>query len=170
MSGDRVGGQRQAALLLHALGEEDRAWMLAALPQQQRDTLQLLLAELRELGIPRDAGLLAPLSAEETSSPLHDLDDAALAHVSQLLQQEPQRFTSVLLAAQPWRAHAQRLRSCAPTHVQDPAPAAPALEKAVLGAVQRALAARRPASVRRSRPGALWTLATRRLRRLGGTA
>jgi hypothetical protein len=45
---------RRAALALHALDERDRDWMLHRLPVPQSETLNGLLRELRELGIPSD--------------------------------------------------------------------------------------------------------------------
>lgn len=53
---------RKAALLLHALQEPDRAWVLNGLPAAQQDALRSLLAELRALGIPADRDALNPLS------------------------------------------------------------------------------------------------------------
>lgn len=50
--------QRRAALLLHSMQEEDRHWLLAALPVEAQDALAPLLAELDALGIERDTQVL----------------------------------------------------------------------------------------------------------------
>lgn len=89
---------RQSALTLHALAAQDRAWVLAALPGGQRAALQPLLAELEEIGIPRDPDLLEaaqPRAARQRSA--GELD--ALARV---LRREPPRVAAVFLAAEPW--------------------------------------------------------------------
>lgn len=49
---------RRAALTLHALHGDDRAWVLGQLRGPQRNELEALLAELTELGIPRDTELV----------------------------------------------------------------------------------------------------------------
>jgi len=57
-------GARHAALLLHALTDEDRAWMLNAMPPAERRSLQRLLLELAAMGIERDPALIAQATAE----------------------------------------------------------------------------------------------------------
>ncbi len=52
-------GSRQAALLLHALSTSDRAWMLERIDSHDRDALNALLDELKELGIPTDESLVS---------------------------------------------------------------------------------------------------------------
>ena len=53
---DRTG-PRHAALLLHALDERDRQWLMASLTPPERAAVDPLLAELRDLGVrPGDAG------------------------------------------------------------------------------------------------------------------
>lgn len=57
----------EAALLLHAMQPQDCDWLLAQLDAQQRDALQVLLIELRELGIPQDQTLLSQLKTQNHS-------------------------------------------------------------------------------------------------------
>lgn len=51
-------GLRQAAALIHALAPADRRWAIAQLPAQQRDTVEALLAELTEMGLPRERAIV----------------------------------------------------------------------------------------------------------------
>jgi hypothetical protein len=50
--------QRRAALVLHALDDADQHQILAALHLPQRQSIELLLKELRTLGIPTDPSLV----------------------------------------------------------------------------------------------------------------
>lgn len=52
------GTTRQAALLLHAMPAQDRAWLLAQLAPAERSTVEGLLADLEGLRIPADRALL----------------------------------------------------------------------------------------------------------------
>lgn len=45
---------RRCALTLHAIGSQDRQWLLARLPLDRRTELEELVNELRALGIPAD--------------------------------------------------------------------------------------------------------------------
>jgi hypothetical protein len=49
---------RRAALSLHGLDDEDRAWVLSRLAEDQRTELEALVRELDELGFPRQAGAM----------------------------------------------------------------------------------------------------------------
>lgn len=74
-----TGGARHAALLLHALAPADRAWMLKALPAQQQEELQPLLAELEALGIARDPALIAQATASASDAVSRDPSDNVVA-------------------------------------------------------------------------------------------
>jgi hypothetical protein len=65
---DPLAGSRMAALLLHAMPTESRVWVLSQLPDEQRKSLQDLLAELQELGIPADRTLLSEVLSSGTTS------------------------------------------------------------------------------------------------------
>lgn len=122
------GGARHAALLLHAMAPVDRAWMLDALPPEQREDLQRLLAELAALGIERDAALIAGATAESADSIgdaslpefdvdarqlvpmsdeawLHALDASRLQVLIQCMRTEPAGLVAewLRLADWPWR-------------------------------------------------------------------
>lgn len=58
MSLEAPASARQAALVLHAMQEADRNWILAALMPAQSLSLKSMLVELHELGVPADARLL----------------------------------------------------------------------------------------------------------------
>jgi hypothetical protein len=53
-----TSGLRQAALLLHAMRQEDRHWLLEQLDAAARESLTALLDELHHLGIPPERELL----------------------------------------------------------------------------------------------------------------
>ncbi|OWQ46385.1 hypothetical protein CDL60_12935 [Roseateles noduli] len=55
---DNASGARQAALLMHTLGEADRRWMLGQLDPAARAEAEQLLVELATLGVPSDPALL----------------------------------------------------------------------------------------------------------------
>lgn len=148
-----VNGLRQAALALHAMGEPDRAWVLAALTVEQRESLQALLAELRELGIPQDGALLQCLLDEPQPAATRPsvLDQANPAELEATLQHEPVRVREVLLA-------------------QGAAPPPRALQEAVMRAVERRLALRNPERSSAVRTRAWWHKAAGTLRRFGSAA
>jgi len=60
-----AAGSRRSALMLHALPATDREWVLAHLSESQRQALEAMLGELRDLNIPPDAAarLYAPRSS-----------------------------------------------------------------------------------------------------------
>jgi hypothetical protein len=51
-------GYRQAAVTLHGMHVDDRAWLLGELDQGQRATLEGLIGELDELGFPAQPDLV----------------------------------------------------------------------------------------------------------------
>jgi hypothetical protein len=171
---------RHAALLMHAMPEGDREWLLASLPPQQRTAMQDLLSELRSLGIPPDATLLdqlrqavpmtAPRSAPER---LAGLDEDGLAALSEVLAAEPPELTARLLAAREWpwkaallakfeRSFAQRLEAVGSQM------RAPALEHALCETLVRQLPA--APKLRGSRQLPPWRLLWFRLARKGQSA
>jgi hypothetical protein len=146
-----LGEKRRAALTLHALHADDRDWVLSQLGRPQRVELEALLAELTELGIPRDPELVntalaasqpellakqAPkVSLQAESKALAKLlsaePDAIAMHCLALLD-ETQRVevTSLLMGDK-----RVRLKSAAPVT------AAPALTAAIAQLVTAKLAA-----------------------------
>jgi len=96
---DLSAGQRRAALTLHALAAPDRDWLLQQLPATDRSALQGLLAELGELGIPADAGVIRSALAEAAPSAGSVTPNAsALAHV---LSREADALRGTLLSLLP---------------------------------------------------------------------
>lgn len=105
----RAGDSHKAALLLHALEESDRAWLLAQLPQPQQQQLQTLLDELKTLRIPVDREFVRQVMAVPaagTSQPectagdaLAGADPRALA---QVLNAEPAELIASLIAMRTW--------------------------------------------------------------------
>lgn len=94
---DPSSGLRRAALALHALSAADRAWLLQRLSPAQREALNALLAELKELGIPPDQGVIrAALSQTTTAS---DFSEEEARGLCLALEHEPPALQSLLLAA-----------------------------------------------------------------------
>lgn len=120
--------QRQAALLLHALSEPDRAWVLSALPEQDHAQLTALLQELRDMNVspdpswlvqwlppaqaveqgfshaklrePSNAGTASP--ASQSHAELMALKPHQVSDLARLLSAEPVQLTLRLLRVQPW--------------------------------------------------------------------
>jgi hypothetical protein len=149
-----AAGLRRAALELHALGESDRNWVLAALPAGERGALETLLAELRALGIPPDAGLPAlpavapaPAPQPEAVPALACLDAGRVTALGRVLAGEPVALTRALLAVRRWDWRdallceldpPRRLELAGPLDATAPAPR---LQAALLQALTRRLAA-----------------------------
>ena len=95
---------RRAALLLHAVGADDRAWLLAQLPAQERHLMETLLADLRELEIPADRELLGEIAetAQALPAPAGALAEAAPAVVARVLAAEPLDLLVRVFALGPW--------------------------------------------------------------------
>lgn len=104
---------RQSALLLHAIGERDRAWILAQLAEDQRMQLTAHLEELSQMGMPADHALVESLLSRQSkkpempaeSIPGHALRSARPEVVLKLLDQEPAWLIAAVLniEAWPWR-------------------------------------------------------------------
>lgn len=152
---------RRAALTLHALGTEDRAWVLAQLQPQQRARVEPLLGELRDLGIVVDRQALRGIHDDkaqpDTSSrrPAR-LERHGLQQLARVLEQEAPELTRALLAGGEVAWRGALLRALAPEFAQRvgrlPAASsvAPALHAALVAAVERRLA-QTPANAKTSR-------------------
>ena len=88
------GGLRRAALALHALGDGDREWLLQRLPAA-RVSLQRLLVELRELGLPGDAEVIRTALSEAPA--MKGLAPSQAAALCLALQAQPPALQSLLL-------------------------------------------------------------------------
>ena len=95
-----MSGIKRAALALHGLQADDQAWLMAQLDEAQRRPLRDSLDELASLGVPRDASLLEPLFAADTS---HDrLLRAPASAVVGALQGQAIEVIALLLRLHPW--------------------------------------------------------------------
>ena len=95
---------RCSALMLHALPEEDRRWMLAALSRADAERLLPLLRELESLGIPRDASLV-PNPGERPNEAGHwpqALDTGERDALLRVLAREPHGVARQLLSLRAW--------------------------------------------------------------------
>lgn len=100
-------GTRRAALLLHTVSADDRAWLLSQLPVEERRMMEALLTELHELGIPADRDLLAEVAAAGGAAVLPPPNAGALASadpalVAKVLAAEPLALIARVLALGPW--------------------------------------------------------------------
>lgn len=97
---------RKAALLLHALSEQDRQWALSRLTTESRMTADGLLVELRTLGIPADESLIRDALLAVPASPVKGTEEllfsACAADVARLLQHESVRTVALVLALEKW--------------------------------------------------------------------
>ena len=104
---------RRAALSLHGLEDEDRAWVLSRLSEDQRAELTALVRELDELGFPRHAGAVhgdsvaLPSASSETLPVRTTLEDrfeeATPQQVVAGLAQESPAVIAWLLGRRRWR-------------------------------------------------------------------
>lgn len=138
---------RHAALELHRLREEDRAWILGALTASQRSALAPLLADLVELGLP--AGPSTSPAQEQRPLPTPEAasgnvpDDGSLLVLSRLLAPESPRLVAAVLAGRSPAWQSRLLGALDPgqaTEVRqamDAAARAPALQAAARAAIRR---------------------------------
>ncbi|MBE7367193.1 hypothetical protein [Ramlibacter pallidus] len=155
---------RRAALLVHAMPPSDQAWLLGSLPPAQREAVEELLGELREMGIPPDAALLRDvIEAPPTAQPetaedvLARLDAHQVERLAQLLRDEPPVLAGRVLAlrAWPWAGAllAQLPEAAAEAAARHAArPRAPALERALCEALLRRLDSTVPVRGRHGSP------------------
>jgi hypothetical protein len=112
------GNSRRAALVLHALQEPDRAWLLASLQPAQRSLLEGLVEELQHLGIPTDPSLVDEAigvtasrsrAVARPASPEAKLEHADVRRLACILATEPAELTARLLGIRPWPWSAELL-------------------------------------------------------------
>ena len=100
---------RQAALLMHALAADDKAWVLEQLEPDEQKQLQLLLSELGALGIPEDPAMIdialarnAPTPAAAPTDDDSYLSGVAATDIARALRPESTAFVRKLLACKDW--------------------------------------------------------------------
>ncbi|MBV8660342.1 MAG: hypothetical protein JO142_21185 [Burkholderiales bacterium] len=99
---------RQTALVLHALDATDRQWMLAQLNADDRQQLDIHLAELVQLGIPRDSALVEQLlaqldgTAERAGQVASQLRAASAETMDRVFADEPSWLVSTVLRIEHW--------------------------------------------------------------------
>ncbi len=103
-----AGESRRAALLLHTVSDDDRAWLLSQMDGAERARLQGLVDELRAIGIPPAPELLDELGPAVAArvrgdaghrGGLQHADPVALAAV---LAAEPSELIARVIAQGPW--------------------------------------------------------------------
>lgn len=104
-----MDGMRRAALTLHGLQPADREWVLSQLDVSERDAMTRLLAELGELGIPSDQGLVQEalvgregLSVVAPLSSTAKVRSASPEQMHAVVSQEPDHFIACLLKVEEW--------------------------------------------------------------------
>jgi len=102
-------GYRRAAVALHGVAEEDRSWVLNALPTADKATLVQLLSELKELGFSDDASNVvdlfdAPTKAVDVVSATvsHRIRHADAEHLFSILENEPASLIAQCLSIDQW--------------------------------------------------------------------
>jgi hypothetical protein len=152
-------GDRRAALEMHALGRQDREWILGRLDRQERARIEPLLSELDALGIRFDGDPAdlqdAPqptakpavavnghaYAAAAVAEPMALLRNAGAGDIIRALEHEPQWLVDCLLSIDtwPWSAAVRTSRAAvngrnANLRVREPASATrsgPALNSAL---------------------------------------
>lgn len=125
----------QSALLLHAMTENDRDWLLARLEQHERERLRALLDELRSLGIPADESVLSQGLASSRNDDDYDSDEqrqapifdhvgnntamermwmAGSEQLAAILKTEPDLLVARFLSMHPWPWHEEVLARLGP--------------------------------------------------------
>ena len=140
---------REAALALHALVPQDRAWLIQRLTPAQQRAVTPLLDELAALGIPADAKLVDEVLRQDASSATRTAQQRVAAlrdgQAAQLLRGEPAAFVACLLGLSTWpwtREYIDGLDISAQQRLQEAMHEAPAATPALRAWLIEALAAR----------------------------
>jgi len=149
---DAGSASRSGALLLHAVDDDDRQWLLAQLAPPQRAAMDALLQDLALLGIAPDRALIDDVlnSPRRTAAPLAPeevLARASAGRLARLLADEPDGLVAALLRRDwPWKdGLLRRLEPIRRRRLREAGAAAQrrgrALEQALIDAVAQRLAA-----------------------------
>ena len=110
-SSAEAGEMRRAALLLHTVSVDDRAWLLSQMDDAGRLRLQGLVDELRTIGIPPAPELLDELGPVVIARPRGDgagaanpigLQHADAAALASVLAAEPTELIARVITLGPW--------------------------------------------------------------------
>ena len=130
-----MSNERHAAVLLHAMSMNDREWIMGRLSEDHRAQLTPMLAELSDLGIPRQQELLLQLQAraaatphaaaapEESAPALPTTPTARLASANETqlkasLLQEPPVFIAAVLSGLPAHRRSELMAALAPAKAE----------------------------------------------------
>jgi hypothetical protein len=134
---------RRAALVVHALPDRDREWLLQRIAPPQRQLLEPLLQELEAIGIPRAPGLLQDMRGASGGQAMEQ--DAQAESLRRVLEAEPLQLTAAILSLRDWPLAARFAAALGPQRraaallAAPGVPAPPALRDAVLQAVEQAI-------------------------------
>lgn len=103
----KMTAYRRAAVALHELHEEDRKWLLAALPGEERSAVMQCLDELKALGFARVASpqhgvSLSNVFAAQPKKPIDRIRQASAAQVFAVLEHEPSSLIAQVMVIQDW--------------------------------------------------------------------
>jgi hypothetical protein len=141
---------RLLALRLHALHADDRRWLLGQVPPEARMTLETLLRELQEMGVPAGkSGLPVDVLAGKRGQEHAVCVDAATAEqVWEVLREEPEAIRTIIVFARHWRWREKLLTQYMPNLAHARVSAPEGVTDRVKRSMIVALAARLPAAGR----------------------
>lgn len=131
-----MNGHRRAAIALHGLQPQDRASILAELPDADQAVLRSHLNELHELGfdpVALSAGIPPPKSASPAQAtrspdPLVEVRQASPETMYRLLEHEPAALVADVLNMETWTWAPQLMEMMAPPRRQKVRTAVEAVE------------------------------------------
>jgi flagellar motor switch protein FliG len=106
-------GVRKAALYLHGLNSDDRNWLLDALSEEERKSINPALSELKQMDIPKGEAWLSEidnvhpqednnLDIENTEIEFNTIDRSDITKISHILTREPNEIVVLLLKLRLW--------------------------------------------------------------------
>lgn len=97
-----MNGLRKAALYLHGLEEADRRWLLDALSDEERQSLQTTLAELDEMKIPKGDAWLPELAEAHSFGGRDTGDNIQISVIDEIERADPSSLTEVFEGEPDW--------------------------------------------------------------------
>lgn len=141
---------RLLALRLHALHADDRCWLLEQVPPEARTTLQTLLSELQEMGVPAGTSGLSfdVLTGKRTGDQAFRIDAATAEQVWEVLREEPEAIRTIIVFARHWRWRERLLTQFMPNLAHARVSVTEGVTDRVKQSLLASLAARLPATGR----------------------